>query len=169
MGLLHDSHFYRNPVGRGWLSHHSWAGGAGLMCKTSSSSLLQLWNTCIQTPVLPQGFLNPLNQHASPENRLAPCSVLCHQLETRKAQGCCLPLQFGRLSWRLTASFKPLQGCWPAGTLRACWGHSTTQDLLQESWQEGGKQGVQHSNSVWWCITSNTIHCTVHSNWPKTH
>lgn len=91
----------------------------------------------------PRGiWTHTTNTPLSPENRLVPCTVSCHQLRTRIAQGCCLPPELGRLSWRLTASSKPLQGCRPAGSLRVCWSYSTTHNLLQESWQDGGKQEV---------------------------
>lgn len=75
MGLLHDSHFYRNPVGRGWLSHHSWAGGAGLMCKTSSSSLLQLLKYLYPNPCSAPGVSEPTQPTRL--SREQACSLQC--------------------------------------------------------------------------------------------
>lgn len=83
----------------------------GCCARPAAAALVLIMKYLIQSPALPQANLNPHSQHASPENRLVPCRVSCHQLGTRIAQECCLPLQLGRLSWGLTASSEPLQGC----------------------------------------------------------
>lgn len=130
-------------------------------------------------PCSAQGDLNPHNQHTSPENPLIPCRILCHQPGMRTAQGCCLPLPLGRLSWRLTASLSPCRDadlqahsepvefiplhiicCKSYGKRVGSKGYNTVT-------QSGGASPHHHTEFT--PVNCITIHCTVHSNWPKTH